>query len=199
MPLAGQQRGAVTGEVVAEQAPHVLDEPSQRPVRPVDQRDHPLSRPRPAGIFAVTDMELPEAVVASLVARAGLGLGDVEGVGDALVGGVSLAVDAVGVDLEQAGDAVPGRRATSVAGTRELSQSETAAYRRSYGRRPSGDVYRAGVSCCLRALVVRRLGLAASAMGGSRLRSVPAYGLWSRAMAVQESLAARRRCWRSRS
>ena len=35
--------------------------------------------------------------------------------------------------------------------------------------------------------------------GGSRLRSVPAYELWSRATAVQESLAARRRCWRSRS
>ena len=30
-----------------------------------------------------------------------------EGVGDALVGGVGLAVDAVGVDLEQDGDAVP--------------------------------------------------------------------------------------------
>src|SRR5208337_2290813 len=31
-----------------------------------------------------------------------------EGVGDALVGGVGLAVDAVGVDLQQDGDAVPG-------------------------------------------------------------------------------------------
>src|ERR1017187_6793531 len=31
-----------------------------------------------------------------------------EGVGDALVGGAGLAVDAVGVDLEQDGDAVPG-------------------------------------------------------------------------------------------
>jgi NAD(P)-dependent dehydrogenase (short-subunit alcohol dehydrogenase family) len=51
----------------------------------------------------------------------------------------------------------------------------------------------------LRASVVRHLGLAACGMGGSRLRSVPAYELWSRAMAVQESLAARRRCWRSRS
>src|SRR6202030_290315 len=32
----------------------------------------------------------------------------VEGVGDALVGGVGLAVDAVGIDLEQDDDAVPG-------------------------------------------------------------------------------------------
>ena len=32
----------------------------------------------------------------------------VEGVADALVGGVGLAVDAVGVDLEQDGDAVAG-------------------------------------------------------------------------------------------
>jgi hypothetical protein len=33
---------------------------------------------------------------------------DAEGVGDALVGGVGLAVDAVGVDLEEDGDALPG-------------------------------------------------------------------------------------------
>jgi hypothetical protein len=39
---------------------------------------------------------------------AGLGLGGAEGVGDALVGGVGLPVDAVGVDLQQDGDAVPG-------------------------------------------------------------------------------------------
>jgi hypothetical protein len=31
-----------------------------------------------------------------------------EGVGDALVGGIGLAVDAVGVDLGQDDDAVPG-------------------------------------------------------------------------------------------
>jgi hypothetical protein len=34
-------------------------------------------------------------------------LGGAEGVGDALVGGVGLPVDAVGVDLAQDGDAVP--------------------------------------------------------------------------------------------
>jgi hypothetical protein len=33
---------------------------------------------------------------------------DAEGVGDALVGGGGLAVDGVGVDLQQDGDAVPG-------------------------------------------------------------------------------------------
>jgi hypothetical protein len=60
VPLAGQQRGPVTGEVVAEQPPHVLDEPPQRPVRPVDQRHHPLSRPGPAGALAVTDVKLAE-------------------------------------------------------------------------------------------------------------------------------------------
>ena len=43
-----------------------------------------------------------------LLAGAGLGLGGAEGVGDALVGGVGLPVDAVGVDLQQDRDAVPG-------------------------------------------------------------------------------------------
>ncbi len=38
----------------------------------------------------------------------GLSVLKAEGVGDALVGGVGLPVDAVGVDLEQDGDAVPG-------------------------------------------------------------------------------------------
>ena len=48
------------------------------------------------------------AAVVIFTAGAGLGLGGGEGVGDALVGGISLAVDAVGVDLEQDSDAVPG-------------------------------------------------------------------------------------------
>ena len=60
MPLARQQRGAVPGKVIAEQAAHVLDEPAQRPPRAVDQRHHPLPRPRPAGALAVTDVQLPE-------------------------------------------------------------------------------------------------------------------------------------------
>jgi hypothetical protein len=40
--------------------------------------------------------------------RAFLGVLGAEGLGDALVGGGGLAVDAVGVDLEQDRDAVPG-------------------------------------------------------------------------------------------
>jgi NAD(P)-dependent dehydrogenase (short-subunit alcohol dehydrogenase family) len=39
----------------------------------------------------------------------------------------------------------PARRATSVAGTPAFSHSDTAACRRSYGRRPSGDLYWAGM------------------------------------------------------
>jgi hypothetical protein len=42
------------------------------------------------------------------VAGAELGAGSVEGVGHALVGGVGLPVGAVGADLEQDGNAVPG-------------------------------------------------------------------------------------------
>jgi hypothetical protein len=42
------------------------------------------------------------------VALAVTGVVVAEGVGDALVGGVGLSVDAVGIDLEQDGDAVPG-------------------------------------------------------------------------------------------
>jgi hypothetical protein len=53
------------------------------------------------------------------------------GVGDPLVRGVGLPVDAVGVDLQQDCDAVPGPAATSVAGTPEFSHSDTAAWRRS--------------------------------------------------------------------
>jgi hypothetical protein len=44
--------------------------------------------------------------VVAFVARALLSARGAEGVGDALVGGISLPVDAVGVDLEQDGDAV---------------------------------------------------------------------------------------------
>ena len=58
-------------------------------------------------------------------------IGDSEGVGDALVGGVGLAVDAVGVDLEQDGTLCTAGRATSVAGTPALSHKDTAAWRRS--------------------------------------------------------------------
>lgn len=55
-----------------------------------------------------------------------------EGVRDALVGRVGLLVDAVGVELEQDGDGVPARRATSV---RVLRSSATATQPRAAGRR----------------------------------------------------------------
>ena len=48
------------------------------------------------------------AVAGFLVAGFGLGVLGAEGVGDALVGGVGLIVDAVRVDLQQDRDAVPG-------------------------------------------------------------------------------------------
>ncbi len=54
-----------------------------------------------------------------------------EGVADALVGGVGHAVDAVGVDLEQDGDAVPGAAGYLCCGNPELSHRDTAAWRRS--------------------------------------------------------------------
>jgi hypothetical protein len=46
------------------------------------------------------------AVGVAFIPRARLGLGGAEDVGDALVGGISLPVDAVGVDLQQGRDAV---------------------------------------------------------------------------------------------
>jgi hypothetical protein len=49
-----------------------------------------------------------------------------EGVGDALVGGISLPVDAVGVDLEQDRDAVPGAAGDLGHGHPEFSQIDTA-------------------------------------------------------------------------
>jgi hypothetical protein len=48
------------------------------------------------------------AVAVFLAAGFALDVLSVEGVGDALVGGVGLPVDAVRVDLQQDGDAVPG-------------------------------------------------------------------------------------------
>jgi hypothetical protein len=62
---------------------------------------------------------------------AGQGFWGAQGGGDALVGGVGMAVDAVGVDLEQDGDAVPGAAGDLGRGYPEFSQSQTAACRRS--------------------------------------------------------------------
>jgi hypothetical protein len=52
-----------------------------------------------------------------------------EGIGDALVGGVGLTVDAVGVDLEQDGDGVPGAGGDLGRGHPEFSHSDIAACR----------------------------------------------------------------------
>jgi hypothetical protein len=63
-----------------------------------------------------------------------------EGVGNALVGCISLPVNALGVDLEQDREAVPGA-AGDFGGRapRGFTHGETAAGRRSWERRPSKD------------------------------------------------------------
>jgi hypothetical protein len=59
--------------VVAELAPHILDEPAQRLTCVAGQQDHPLTGPGPAGALAVTDMELAEPAQLPLdVGQAGL-------------------------------------------------------------------------------------------------------------------------------
>ena len=64
---------------------------------------------RPASVPLTWHFRMP-ARCRRLPRRRGLGLGvlGAEGVGDALVGGIGLPVDAVGVDLQQDRDAVPG-------------------------------------------------------------------------------------------
>jgi hypothetical protein len=58
----------------------------------------------------------------------GLGVLGTDGVGDALVvGGISLPVDAVGVDLEQDGDAAPSAAGDLGADTPELGRRDTTA------------------------------------------------------------------------
>jgi hypothetical protein len=66
---------------------------------------------RPAPLLA-SDLPFQEACSVSSSSSPGVWLGaaDVECVGDALVRGGGLAVDAVGVDLEQDRDAVPANR-----------------------------------------------------------------------------------------
>jgi hypothetical protein len=60
-----------------------------------------------------------------------VGVLSAEGVGDALVGGGRLAVDAVCVDLEQDSDAVPGAAGDLGGGHPGVQPSDTAACRRS--------------------------------------------------------------------
>jgi hypothetical protein len=66
-----------------------------------------------APIRAFVAFDLPRSrcllgVAVFLIPGFGLGVLGAEGVGDALVGGISPPVDAVGVDLQQGRDAMPG-------------------------------------------------------------------------------------------
>src|SRR5207248_4956198 len=58
--LGREQRCARPGMVVVEVAPDVLDEPTQRPSRPVDQRHDPFPRSGTPFAFAVADVDLAE-------------------------------------------------------------------------------------------------------------------------------------------
>ena len=69
------------------------------------------------------------ALVVSFLVRAGLGLGGVDSVGDAAVGGIGLPVDAVGVDLQQDRDAVPGPAGDLSRGHPGVQPQRTAACR----------------------------------------------------------------------
>jgi hypothetical protein len=53
-------------------------------------------------------LDVAVCLAVCLAVRAGLGVLGTDGVGDAPVGSVGLTVDAVSIDLEQDGDAVPG-------------------------------------------------------------------------------------------
>ena len=74
--------------------------------RPRDQDGTSTSRPGELAEPGASGCLL--AVVATHATRVLPGVLGAEGIGDALVGGTVLAVDAVGVDLEQHRDAVPG-------------------------------------------------------------------------------------------
>jgi hypothetical protein len=96
------------------------------------------------------DVETREIAVAAEIAgsRAVVCLGGAEGVGDALVHGISLPVDAVRVDLQQDRDAVPGAPRDLGGGHPGVQPQR---HRRvPQGRRPRGDLFWAGVRACLR-------------------------------------------------
>jgi hypothetical protein len=60
LALGREQRRTGPGVIGVELASHVLDEPAQVAVRPVDQRHQPRFRPRPPRALAVPDVELAE-------------------------------------------------------------------------------------------------------------------------------------------
>jgi hypothetical protein len=89
----------------------------------------------PIGAFLAFDLRRSRChftFAVFFVPRFGLGVLAAEGVGDALVRGISLAVDAVRVDLQQDRDAVPGPAGDLGRGHPGV---EPQACRRSYGPR----------------------------------------------------------------
>ena len=95
----------------------------------------------PARIPALTcHFRMPARCRRCLVTRVFLGVLGAEGLGDALVGGGGLAGDAVGVDLEQDRDAVPG-----AASTDSFTMCCTPVGHRRVDRRPR--VYCSAVAC----------------------------------------------------
>ncbi len=87
--------------------------------------------------FLATDLPFQDACSLSRLLHRGSGLGvlGAEGVGDALVGGLGLPIDAVHADLEQDGDAVPGA-AGDLGGSLRESWRLTAGATRLGDRRP---------------------------------------------------------------
>jgi hypothetical protein len=81
---------------------------------------------------------------------------EAESAADALPCCVLLTRDALRVDAKQQRHAVPGPLGDWVGGIPALSHVDTAACRRSYGRRASGDAASSGVSPAVRVLVHTR-------------------------------------------
>lgn len=110
--------------------------------------------PGPAGCVVFVSrggrISIPTDVSGELPAVRGR-RGDPEGVLDPPPGGFLLPVDALGVHLEQDVDAVPGPRGHLRGGDAGVQPVGTAAWRRSYGRRASGERCWAGVSAACRA------------------------------------------------
>jgi hypothetical protein len=103
LALGREQRDAVPLVVVAELAPHILDEPAQVAVGAVDQRHQPRLGPLAARSLAVADVELAEpAELPSHVVQ---------------VEHADLVDPQADVGLQPGGGVVPGGRGELPAGT----------------------------------------------------------------------------------